>query len=55
MKSPEKHSTPHPDIIKEIAARLQKGEHLWRLLDQYDLTTDEKLELLKLFDDQKWD
>lgn len=55
MTKPEKDPTPHPDIIKEIAARLEKGEHLWRLLDQYELTTDEKLELLRRFDDHKWD
>lgn len=44
-----------PKILQEIQQRLQKGENLWRILDQYELTTDEKLEILRLFDDQKWD
>lgn len=44
-----------PKILQEIQRRLQKGEHLWRILEQYDLTTDEKIELLRLFDDHRWD
>jgi len=44
-----------PKVIQEISERLQKGEHLWRLLDQYELSMRHKLELLQLFDDQKWD
>lgn len=43
------------EILKEIQKRLEKGENLWRILDQYDLTTDQKIEILRLFDDQKWD
>jgi len=46
---------PNPKIVKEIQKRLEQGENLWRLLDQYELTTDEKIEILRLFDDQKWD
>ncbi len=44
-----------PKLLKQIQARLQKGEHLWRIIDQYDLTLDEKLEILRLFDDNRWD
>ncbi len=47
--------SPDPKILKEIQQRLEKGEHLWRIIDGYDLTTDQKLEVLRLFDDQKWD
>ncbi len=54
MPSDDK-SVPDQEVVREIAQRLQKGEHLWRLLDQYQLTTDQKLEILRLFDDQKWD
>jgi len=43
------------EILKEIQKRLEKGENLWRILDHYDLTTDQKIEILRLFDDQKWD
>ncbi len=46
---------PDPKILKEIQERLEKGENLWRIIDQYQLTTDQKIELLRLFDDQKWD
>ncbi len=42
-------------IIKEIQSRLEKGENLWRVLDTYDLTTEQKIEILRIFDDQKWD
>lgn len=50
-------NSAHPDskILQEIQQRLQKGEHLWRIIDQYDLTMEQKLEFLRLFDDQKWD
>ncbi|MFQ5708850.1 MAG: hypothetical protein ACE5HO_15445 [bacterium] len=44
-----------PQIIREIQKRLQAGENLWRILDQYSLTVDQKIELLRLFGDQKWD
>ncbi|MFQ5638687.1 MAG: hypothetical protein ACE5IR_11910 [bacterium] len=47
--------TPDPEILKEIQHLLAKGENLWRIIDLYDLTTDEKIEILRLFDDQKWD
>ncbi len=47
--------TPEPKIIQDIQKRLEKGESLWRILDQYNLSTDEKIEILRLFDDQKWD
>ena len=42
-------------IIQEIHERLKKGENLWRILDQYDLTMEQKLELIRIFEDQKWD
>ena len=42
-------------ILKQIQEKLQKGENLWRIIDQYDLTTEQKLEILRLFDEQKWD
>lgn len=48
-------NTIDPEILKEIQQRLENGEHLWRVIDQYKLTTDQKLEILRLFDDQKWD
>ncbi len=44
-----------PKIINEISQRLQAGETLWRIIDDYDLPLEQKLELLRLFDDQKWD
>jgi hypothetical protein len=44
-----------PEMLKEIQQRLEKGENLWRILDHYDLSTDQKIEILRLFDDQKWD
>ncbi|MFQ5674591.1 MAG: hypothetical protein ACE5G1_01730 [bacterium] len=47
--------TPDPKTLKEIQKRLAQGEHLWRIIDQYELSMDEKLEVLRLFDDQKWD
>lgn len=47
--------TPNPKILKEIQKRLEKGENLWRILDQYNLSTDEKLEILRIFGDEKWD
>ncbi len=46
---------PAPNVLREIQKRIEKGENLWRIIDQYDLTTDEKIEILRLFDDQKWD
>lgn len=46
---------PNAKIVREIQKRLEKGANLWRIIDQYDLTTDEKIEVLRLFDDQKWD
>jgi hypothetical protein len=46
---------PDPKILREIQQRLEKGENLWRIIDGYNLTTDEKIEILRLFDDQKWD
>lgn len=42
-------------VLQEIQRKLEKGEHLWRIIDQYNLSTDQKLEVLRLFDDQKWD
>jgi len=48
-------STPGKKILQEIQQRLQNGEHLWAIIDQYKLTTDQKIEVLRLFDDQKWD
>ncbi len=42
-------------IIQEIQQRLKKGENLWRILDQYDLTLEQKLELIRIFENQKWD
>lgn len=42
-------------LLQEIQKRLQNGEHLWRIIDQYELSMEQKLELLRLFDDQKWD
>lgn len=50
-----KSQMPSQKILKEIQERLQKGEHLWRIIDQYELTMDQRLEVLRLFDDQKWD
>ncbi|MFQ5603099.1 MAG: hypothetical protein ACE5HS_07500 [bacterium] len=47
--------TLNSKLIQEIQKRLQKGENLWRILDQYNLSVDDKIELLRLFDDQKWD
>ncbi len=47
--------SPDPKIIKEIQQRLEKGENLWRIIDLYDLTTEEKIEILRLFEDQRWD
>ncbi|MFQ5754076.1 MAG: hypothetical protein ACE5HI_18970 [bacterium] len=47
--------SPERKILLEIQKRLDKGENLWRILDQYELTMDEKIEVLRLFDDQKWD
>lgn len=46
---------PAPEILREIQKRIAKGENLWRIIDQYNLSTDEKIEVLRLFDDQKWD
>lgn len=46
---------PEKKILKEIQKRLEQGENLWRIIDQYQLSTDQKLEILRLFDDQKWD
>jgi len=46
---------PDKRILQEIQQRLQKGEHLWQIIDQYDLSTDQKIEVLRLFDDQRWD
>jgi len=46
---------PDDKIVREIQQRLQRGESLWQIMDQYNLTTDQKVELLRLFDDQKWD
>ncbi|MCG8605397.1 hypothetical protein MJD09_10415 [bacterium] len=46
---------PDPKILQEIQQRLEKGENLWRIIDQYGLTMDQRLEVLRLFDDQKWD
>lgn len=38
----------NPQMLKEIQKRLEKGENLWRILDQYDLSTDQKIEILRL-------
>jgi len=46
---------PDKKILKEIQQRLERGENLWRIIDQYQLSTDQKIEVLRLFDDQKWD
>jgi len=46
---------PPPEVLREIQRRLQNGENLWRIIDDYELTTEQKLEVLRLFDDQKWD
>lgn len=46
---------PDKKVLKEIQQRLQQGESLWRIIDQYQLTTDQKIEILRLFDDQRWD
>jgi hypothetical protein len=46
---------PDRKILQEIQQRLEKGENLWRIIDQYGLSMDERLEVLRLFDDQKWD
>jgi len=45
----------NPIILEEIQERLQKGEHLWRILDFYELSPNQKIEFLRLFDDGKWD
>lgn len=46
---------PDPKMLREIQKRIEQGENLWRIIDQYNLSTDEKIEVLRLFDDQKWD
>lgn len=43
------------EIIKEIQSRLDRGDNLWSILDRYELTMDEKIEILRVFDDQRWD
>jgi hypothetical protein len=44
-----------PKILEDIRKRLEKGEHLWQVIDSYELTMNERLEILRLFDDQRWD
>lgn len=44
-----------PEVIKEIQERLRRGENFWRLIDQYNLPIEKKLELIRLFGDDKWD
>jgi len=46
---------PDKKVLQEIQKRLEKGENLWRIMDQYEFSLDERLEILRLFDDQKWD
>lgn len=44
-----------PKILEEIQKRLSQGEHLWRILDEYPLTVEQRLRLLQIFGGQQWD
>lgn len=44
-----------PKMLEEIQKRLTAGEHLWRILDDYPLTVEQRLRLLQIFDSQQWD
>jgi len=47
--------TPDKKTIQEIQQRVQNGESLWRIIDEYQLSRDEKIEILRLLDDHRWD
>lgn len=56
MKNSEKDEKKlDPEILEEIQKRILEGEHLWRILDQYPLSVEERLRLLQIFDSHQWD